>query len=215
MPQRLQHDVDLETMPLIAFNSRVVRDPKQGQSFFIRNQKYLFATLDTGLVLFFWKFWLSPRYIIQKKEYIELLFIGLHYFVYFVVMKLSILHYWVLVWFGTTYLFLIFAMNHSHLEVTSENLHWVEYCFIHTVDITPSRAVDIFMSFLNYQIEHHLFPTMPQFRQRRIKERVRAFAEKHGLPYRTLGFFEALKTVFNNLGKVSDTFKEVDKSHHE
>ncbi len=38
MPQRLKHDVDLDTMPLIAYNARVVGKKENGKSFFIQNQ---------------------------------------------------------------------------------------------------------------------------------------------------------------------------------
>ena len=36
---------------------------------------------------------------------------------------------------------------------------------------------------LNYQIEHHLFPTMPRPNLRRAQPLVRAFCQHHGLPY--------------------------------
>ena len=36
---------------------------------------------------------------------------------------------------------------------------------------------------LNYQIEHHLFPTMPRPNLRSAQPLVRAFCQEHGLPY--------------------------------
>jgi fatty acid desaturase 2 (delta-6 desaturase) len=51
--------------------------------------------------------------------------------------------------------------------------------------------------------EHHLFPTMPQFKQRQIKDRVRALAEKHGLHYHTMSYSEALRATFKNLEEVA------------
>lgn len=38
MPQRIKRDVDLETLPLLAFNSKVVKNPKHGKTFFVQNQ---------------------------------------------------------------------------------------------------------------------------------------------------------------------------------
>jgi len=43
---------------------------------------------------------------------------------------------------------------------------------------------DLLHGFLNYQIEHHLFPDLPPRAYRRIAPRVEAICEKHGLPYR-------------------------------
>lgn len=37
--------------------------------------------------------------------------------------------------------------------------------------------------YLNYQIEHHLFPDIPMARYREIQPRVKALCEKHGIPY--------------------------------
>jgi len=45
---------------------------------------------------------------------------------------------------------------------------------------------------------------MPQFRQREIKEKVKALAEKHGLPYVTMTYWEAVKKTFANLQEVED-----------
>ena len=36
---------------------------------------------------------------------------------------------------------------------------------------------------LNYQIEHHLFPDVPMLAYRRIRPKVQAVCERHGIPY--------------------------------
>jgi len=43
---------------------------------------------------------------------------------------------------------------------------------------------DLLHGFLNYQIEHHLFPDLPPRAYRRIAPSVEAICKKHGLPYR-------------------------------
>lgn len=45
---------------------------------------------------------------------------------------------------------------------------------------------------LEYQIEHHLFPSISHVHYPKLSARVRAFCEAHGLPYRTLGWGEAI-----------------------
>ncbi len=62
------------------------------------------------------------------------------------------------------------------------------------------------MCFLNFQIEHHLFPTMPQFRFRddKFRSKVQALANKHSLPYISLSYWDALKKTFANLNHVSN-----------
>lgn len=38
MPQRLHHDVDLDTLPLLAFNVKVVKNSSVGKGFMVQNQ---------------------------------------------------------------------------------------------------------------------------------------------------------------------------------
>lgn len=201
MPQRLKHDVDLETMPLIAFNAKCVKNPKRdGKGFFVQNQSILFMAIDTLLVATMWKMYLHPRYILLKKQYIQYLFMGLHYVLAY---QLGFWNYMTSVWLASMYIFGNFSLSHTHLPVTSGPLHWVEYALSHTMDIQPSWWCDWWMAFLNYQIEHHLFPTMPQYRHPLIRDRVVALAKKHNIPYHCTSYVDAVSKTYNNLADVS------------
>ena len=61
---------------------------------------------------------------------------------------------------------------------------------------------------LNFQIEHHLFPGMPQFRHPQVSPRVKALFAKHGLPYDERSYFPCLRDTWMNLHEVG---KSVDK----
>lgn len=201
MPQRLKHDVDLETMPLIAFNKKVVRKPERdGKGFFVQHQSILFLAIDTLLVATFWKLFLHPRYVIQKGTYLQLVFMGLHYAMAW---QIGFVNYIITVWLGSMYIFGNFSLSHTHLPVTEGKLHWVEYALSHTMDIEPSWWCDWWMAYLNYQIEHHLFPAMPQFRHPQIRDRVRALAKKHGIPYYCASYSDAVMKTYSNLAQVS------------
>jgi fatty acid desaturase 2 (delta-6 desaturase) len=150
MPQRLQHDVDLATMPFLAFNSKVVNKENTGKNFFVRHQAKLFLTLDSLLVMFFWKLYLCPRYAWKKGQYTDLAFMLLHYYV--LVPTVMPWLYILSIWLGSAYMYSQFALSHTHLPVAEEPKHWVEYCLSHTVDIEPSWWCDWVMGYLNYQI---------------------------------------------------------------
>lgn len=203
MPQRLKHDVDLETMPLIAFNAKVVKNPKRdGKGFFVQNQSILFLAIDTLLVATMWKTYLHPRYVLNKGKgaYIQLLFMALHYTLAY---QVGLLNYILSVWLASMYIFGNFSLSHTHLPVTNGPLHWVEYALSHTMDIQPSWWCDWWMAYLNYQIEHHLFPTMPQFRHPLIRDRVIALAKKHNIPYHCTSYIDAVDKTYSNLAEVS------------
>ncbi|MBX3226254.1 MAG: fatty acid desaturase [Labilithrix sp.] len=48
---------------------------------------------------------------------------------------------------------------------------------------TGTELVDYAQLWLNYQIEHHLFPDLPMLAYRKIQPKVQALCAKHGIPY--------------------------------
>jgi len=97
-----------------------------------------------------------------------------------------------------------FALSHTHKPVVQANEHrkWIEYASKYTTNIEPSWWCDWWMGYLNYQIEHHLFPTMPQFRGRSVSSRVKTLFDKHGLTYDIKSYWQALDATVRNLDEV-------------
>ena len=50
-------------------------------------------------------------------------------------------------------------------------------------NIRAGWLVDLAMGGLNYEIEHHLFPSRPRANLRRARPIVRAFCQERGIPY--------------------------------
>ena len=50
-------------------------------------------------------------------------------------------------------------------------------------NVSGGRLVDWFLGGLNYQIEHHLFPSMPRPNLRRAQALVRQFCQERRIPY--------------------------------
>lgn len=46
---------------------------------------------------------------------------------------------------------------------------------------------------MQYQLEHHLFPTIPRYKYRHLVPLVRKFAEENGIEYRATGQWEIIK----------------------
>merc|ERR1711924_223464 len=77
---------------------------------------------------------------------------------------------------GSTYIFTNFAVSHTHKDVIpkDKNISWALYSANHTTNCTPGYMCNWWMAYLNFQIEHHLFPAMPQFNHPKICHRVKA-----------------------------------------
>ena len=67
---------------------------------------------------------------------------------------------------------------------------------------TGDEFRDYMSMWLNYQIEHHLFPRLPMLKYRAIQPRVKALCKKHNVPYRQESIFRrARRTVDFMTGK--------------
>ena len=56
---------------------------------------------------------------------------------------------------------------------------------------------------LNFQVEHHLFPTLPRHRLRAVAPAVAALCAKHGLAYEACGMAEGTRRVLACLAAVA------------
>ena len=150
---------------------------------------------------------------IKQRNYAigEVVSIMLHYLFFYTLLNGSsnpVSRYFFIVAISSSYIFVNFAISHTHLPVTQkeENLDWVEYSAYHTTNVGYGHPfVCWWMSNLNFQIEHHLFPSMPQVHHRKISKRVQKFFAENGLPYQDGGYFELLSKTFDNLGEVGQS----------
>jgi fatty acid desaturase len=83
------------------------------------------------------------------------------------------------------YLGCAFAPNHKGMPMLTEadELDYLRRQVLTSRNVRGSRVVDIVLGGLNYQIEHHLFPSMPRPNLRRSRPLIRAFCLQHGLTY--------------------------------
>lgn len=212
-PQKHGHDADLMTLPLVAYNKIIAKAGKKHPLIrrWISLQHILFAPVTCSLVALFWQLYLHPRHIRRTKRYTEAISILARWVtVAFLCHKLGVTFWQGLLGvlfsqaFGAAYIFVSFSLNHSHLTVlpTDQHAHFVEYASIYTMDVSSDTFVNWFMGYLNFQIEHHLFPCMPQFRFVKLSKRVRRMFEDNGLVYDSRPYMTILKIVFDNLSDV-------------
>jgi len=78
-----------------------------------------------------------------------------------------------------------FAPNHKGMPVLGEDekLDFLRRQVLTSRNICGGWLTDLVLGGLNYQIEHHLFPSMPRPSLRRAQAPVRAFCASRGIPY--------------------------------
>jgi len=78
-----------------------------------------------------------------------------------------------------------------------------------TKNIEPSVIVDWICGGLNYQIEHHLFPTVPRHNLSKIKPLVEEFCKQNKLPYISEDFVTCFLKIENTLARVANVYKKI------
>jgi fatty acid desaturase len=102
------------------------------------------------------------------------------------------------------YLGCSFAPNHKGMPTLTEaeELDFLRRQVLTSRNVTGSRRVDFVLGGLNYQIEHHLFPSMPRPNLRHAQPLVRAFCAHHGLPYAEASLFGSYAQAVRHLHAV-------------
>jgi len=107
------------------------------------------------------------------------------------------------------YLGCSFAPNHKGMPVLGEDdkTDFLRRQVITSRNIRGGWFTDFALGGLNYQIEHHLFPSMPRPSLRHAQEPVRAFCEQHGIAYRQTGLFASYGQVLRHLHAVGGSLR--------
>ena len=99
------------------------------------------------------------------------------------------------------YLGASFAPNHKGMPVVGkdEKVDFLRRQVLTSRNIRGSGLTDLALGGLNYQIEHHLFPSMPRPNLRHAQAPVRAFCAQRGIPYSETGLLASYGQVLRHL----------------
>jgi fatty acid desaturase len=115
--------------------------------------------------------------------------------------------------FGGAYLALVFAPNHKgmlQVDETSE-LDFLERQVLTSRNVRSHPLTDLLYGGLNYQIEHHLFRTMPRNRVREAHLIVRGFCQERGIPYHEVSVFRSYRELLGFLHEVGAPLRAGDR----
>ncbi|QBR91743.1 fatty acid desaturase family protein [Nocardioides euryhalodurans] len=97
-----------------------------------------------------------------------------------------------------------FAPNHKGMPIVPRTmkLDFLQRQVLTSRNVRGGPVVDAFMGGLNYQVEHHLFPSMPRPNLKRARPLVRAHCFAQGVPYQEVGLWTSYAIVVDYLNNV-------------
>jgi len=208
-------DPDIDTLPLLAWSSEMAATVgNAAHRGMLRFQHYFFFP-----ILLFARFsWCEQSVshtlntttkVPGKRGWEELAFLGLHYcwylgtvFAYLPVLR-ALMFVVLSQVFAGFLLSIVFVQSHNGMEVYSDEKDFITAQVVSTRDITAGVWNDWFTGGLNYQIEHHLFPTLPRHNLAKVRQAVQTLCEKHGLVYESCGMATGTWRVLKRLAAVA------------
>lgn len=98
--------------------------------------------------------------------------------------------------------------NHIPMDIEDDKERpWLALQLYATCNIEKGYFNDWFTGHLNFQIEHHLFPTMPRHNLYKIQPHVRALCAKHGIPYKLKSLPQAFGDVVRSLKRSGEIWE--------
>jgi fatty acid desaturase len=209
-PNQVDKDPDID-IGALAFTAGQAGAKRGVTRFIARHQRYLFFPL---LLLEGVQLHLSSlRALVRpgmRNRIWETVMLGLHTVGYFAVVLLvlspvkAVLFMVVQQALFGLYLGCAFAPNHKGMPMfdADEECDFLRRQVLTSRNVRGGPFVDFALGALNYQIEHHLFPSMPRPNLRRAQSLVRAFCAQHDLPHCETTLFRSYAQALQHLHDV-------------
>ncbi|MFC7862681.1 fatty acid desaturase family protein [Streptomyces murinus] len=107
------------------------------------------------------------------------------------------------------YLGCTFAPNHKGMPTLSgdERPDFLRRQVLTSRNVRGGPLTDVMLGGLNYQIEHHLFPSMPTPHLRRARTIVRAYCAEIGVPYHETGLIRSYREALTHMHQVGEPIR--------
>jgi fatty acid desaturase len=212
-----QHDVDPDVfIPVIAFAPEDLEGKRPWLLNLMKYQAFFFfpmltlASIDMQVISIGHLLHERVKYAVTER-----LLMLLHFMLYF-----GLLFYHFPIWQAILFIVVhqlcagvymgsIFAPNHKGMPVLDKDS---KIDFLHRQVITARNVhahplTDFFYGGLNYQIEHHLFPSMAQNKLKEAQIIIRNFCHQHAIPYYETDLIRSYGEILTSLHEVTATLR--------
>ena len=220
-PNDTELDLDIN-LPIIAFNREQAIAKKGLARLIVKYQAFLFFPLLLIEALSIRAD--SAQFILRgkrvKSRWAESLAILGHFAIYFWLAFSLMSPMNALVFILThqaligVYMGSVFAPNHKGMLLVnrSTQLDFLRRQVLTSRNIRGNLLVDNLYGGLNYQIEHHLFPTIPRNKLASVRPIVRRFCKERNISYHETGVFSSWREVLGHLEQVSTCIRKSPKT---
>ncbi|KAJ3382071.1 hypothetical protein HDU84_004629 [Entophlyctis sp. JEL0112] len=208
-------DPDINTMPFLAWSEHALEffhDVKDADlaRFFVAYQPTLFFPILGKSKL------LSPTQLVVEKATLAVHWVWLLTAAFTFATPLRALLFLFVAECGCGLLLaFVFTVNHNAMPVYStaeaKKFDFYELQIRTGRDVLPSLFNDWFTGGLNYQIEHHLFPTLPRHSFGVASGPIQELCRKHGVPFHKTSLLGGLKEVLQRLDGLSKAAGSIGK----
>jgi fatty acid desaturase len=155
----------------------------------------------------------SINYLIRtkvKSRWVEIAMMVLHYILY-----LSMVFFCLNLWQGIVFILVhqmlfglylgsTFAPNHKGMPILEKEskMDFLRRQVVTARNVTPSPFNDFWYGGLNYQIEHHLFPSMPRRNLKEAHGIIKAFCQEHDITFYETSVAQSYKEILGYLHSV-------------
>lgn len=212
-PNHEEDDPDIDR-PFMAFTKEQAKNAKPILKALIRYQVYTYFPFSAftgiyvqiaGIVYFFKNFNIrrSWEIILYAAGFFVWLFLPALVFDF---QKALLVYFTVYSMLGL-YLFNIFAPNHKGMPFVAkgQRLSFFEQQIATSRNIKGGFLTDLLLIYLNYQIEHHLFPNCPRNKLKLITPYVKKLCKQQGLEYTQVSLVDSNKIILKELHWVAMT----------
>jgi len=231
-PDAADGDPDIDTMPILAWTLKMAESAKSSSvgQFFIRWQAFLyFPVLLFARLAWAHQSWVfvwggfgqhsvkgahidraRMKYPILEKLALVLHYTWLGYVLSFMPLTTAIAYFLVAQTSCGLFLATVFGLGHNGMAVypADQRPDFWKLQVSTTRNVTSNWFVDWFCGGLQYQVDHHLFPSLPRHNLKKVHVLVESFCKSYGVTYHEADMVVGTYEVLSHLSTVSKEFIE-------
>ncbi len=215
-PNQFDMDPDMD-IPAICFSQEEALSKRKLRRLLASYQAYAFFPLMLLVGIDFQR--TSIFYVLRKQGKERLLEVALllvHYLLYF-----GLVFFQMTFWQGVVFIFVnqalfglyigsIFAPNHKGMPMLekSSKMDFLQRQVLTARNVSSSPFNDFWYGGLNYQIEHHLFPSMPRNNLKEAQKVIKLFCQEHAITYYETGMVQSYKEILQFLHEIGAPLRQ-------